>query len=85
MFSGVHHGSEKLEVPMRKQTPLIGRIVNEDDVWIVMGAKILPGIVIARGSIIRTGSLVAKSIPAYSVAMGVPCKVLLRQQYMAMT
>jgi acetyltransferase-like isoleucine patch superfamily enzyme len=75
MFSGVHHGSEKLDVPMRRQTPLIGSIVIEDDVWIGMGAKILPGVVIGRGSIIGAGSVVAKSIPAYSVAMGIPCKV----------
>jgi acetyltransferase-like isoleucine patch superfamily enzyme len=75
MFSGVQHGLKRLDIPMRKQTPLVGRIVIEDDVWIGMGAKILPGVVIGQGSIIGAGSVVARSIPAYSVAMGAPCKV----------
>lgn len=75
MFSGVQHGLERLDVPMRKQTPVVGEIVIEDDVWIGMGAKILPGVVIGRGSVIGAGSVVSGPIPAYSVAMGVPCKV----------
>jgi len=75
MISGVNHGTERLDIPMRTQPSRVGEIVIEDDVWIGMGSKILPGVVIGRGAIIGAGSVVTKSIPPYSIAMGVPCKV----------
>lgn len=51
-------------------------IVVEDDVWIGSGATILKGVTIGRGSIIAAGALVIKNVPPYSIAGGVPAKVL---------
>lgn len=51
-------------------------IVIEDDVWIGAGAIILKGVTISRGSVIAAGSVVTRSVPQFSVAGGVPCKVL---------
>ncbi|KAF5518299.1 Nodulation protein L [Colletotrichum aenigma] len=42
----------------------------EDDAWIGGGTIILPGVTIGKGSTIGAGSIVTKSIPPYSVAMG---------------
>jgi acetyltransferase-like isoleucine patch superfamily enzyme len=50
-------------------------VVIEDDVWIGMGVKLLPGIRIGTGSIIGAGSVVTNDIPPYSIAMGTPCRV----------
>lgn len=48
----------------------------EDDVWIGGGAIILPGVTIGRGSTIGAGSVVTRSVPAYCVAAGNPCRVI---------
>lgn len=41
-----------------------------------MGSIILPGVTIGEGSIIGAGSVVTKDIPEWSIAAGVPAKVL---------
>ena len=54
-------------------------VVIEDDVWVGCNATILKGVTISRGSIIAAGAVVTKSIPAYSIAGGVPAKVIRRR------
>lgn len=76
LISGVNHGYAQTDIPMRNQPPIAQPVIIEDDVWIGMGVKLLPGITIGKGSIIGAGSVVTKNIPPYSVAMGVPCKVV---------
>lgn len=44
--------------------------------WIGAGAIILPGITIGDNSVIGAGSVVTKDIPANSVAVGNPCRVI---------
>jgi len=51
-------------------------VVIEDDVWIGVRAIILKGVTIGEGSIIAAGSVVTKDVPPYSIAGGVPAKVL---------
>ena len=46
------------------------------NVWIGGGAIILPGVTIGDNTVIGAGSIVNKSIPAYSLAVGNPCKVI---------
>lgn len=48
----------------------------EDDCWIGAGVIILPNVTIGRGSTVGAGSVVTKSIPPYSVALGTPAKVI---------
>ena len=50
--------------------------IIEEDVWIGYHVTLLPGVTIGRGSIIGAGSLVTKSIPPYTIAVGAPCKVI---------
>ena len=47
-----------------------------NNVWIGSGANILPGVSIGDNSIIGAGSVVIKDIPANSVAVGIPAKVI---------
>ena len=49
------------------------RFVND---WVGGGTIVLPGITIGRNSVIGAGSVVTKSIPTYSVAVGNPCRVI---------
>ncbi len=47
-----------------------------NDVWIGANAVILPGVKIGKGCVIGAGAVVSKDIPAYSIAVGVPAKVV---------
>jgi hypothetical protein len=51
-------------------------IVIEDKVWIGSNAVVLPGVHIGFGAVIGAGSVVTHDIPAMTVAVGVPCRVL---------
>lgn len=51
-------------------------VIIEEDVWIGINVTILPNVKIGRGSIIGACSVVTRSIPPYSIAVGNPCKVL---------
>jgi acetyltransferase-like isoleucine patch superfamily enzyme len=50
------------------------------DVWIGAGCKILNGVRIGEGSVIGAGSVVTKDIDPYSVAFGLPAKVVRSRQ-----
>jgi acetyltransferase-like isoleucine patch superfamily enzyme len=54
-------------------------IVIEDDCWLGTGVKVLDGVTIGRGSVIGAGAVVTKDIPPYSIAVGVPAKVVSRR------
>ncbi len=51
-------------------------IIIDDDVWIGCRAIILRGVHIGEGAVIAAGSVVTKSVPAYSVVGGFPAKLL---------
>ena len=71
------HGFEDVTVPVMQQ-PLVcpGEVVIDDEVWLGEGVCVLPNVTIGRHSIIGSNSVVTKDIPAYSVAVGVPAKVI---------
>jgi maltose O-acetyltransferase len=55
---------------------VVAPIVVEDDVWMGAGVNINKGVSIGKGSIIGSGSVVTKDIPPYSIAAGVPCRII---------
>ena len=72
-----NHNFSRLDITMDKQGfSEEKQVIIEDDVWIGARVIILPGVKIGRGSVIGAGSVVSKSIPEYSVAVGNPCKVV---------
>ena len=65
--------------PPRADAPAHGRsagIVLDDDVWVGMGAVLLGGAHIGRGSIVGAGAVVDRAIPPYSVVAGNPCRIV---------
>lgn len=53
-------------------------IVIGNNVWVGMGATILPGVWIGDNSVVAAGAVVTKSFPANSVIGGVPAKIIRR-------
>ena len=47
-----------------------------NDVWIGMGAKILPGVTIGNNVVVAAGAVVNKDVPDNSIVAGVPAKVI---------
>jgi maltose O-acetyltransferase len=47
-----------------------------NDVWIGSNVIVCPGVKIGDGCIIGAGSVVTRDIPAYHVAVGVPCRAI---------
>lgn len=47
-----------------------------DNVWIGAGVIVTPGVTIGNNCVIGAGSVVVKDVPANSVAVGNPCKVI---------
>lgn len=71
------HRFDSLDVPMRLQGFTDKRPVEiGNDVWIGRRAIIMPGVKIGDGCVIGAGAVVTKDIPPYSVAGGVPAKVV---------
>jgi acetyltransferase-like isoleucine patch superfamily enzyme len=72
-----HDGSiEVLYQRLGLRIDRIGPIIIEDDVYIGEGAIVLGGVTVGAGSIVGAGSVLRKSIPAGSVVMGNPAKVV---------
>lgn len=54
-------------------------VILGNDLWIGANAIILAGVTIGDGSVVGAGSIVTKDIPPYSIAVGVPAKVVGRR------
>jgi acetyltransferase-like isoleucine patch superfamily enzyme len=80
--SGIHiyvnnHRFDQPDIPLIDQGHYPAEHVKiETGSWIGAGVIILPGVTIGRNSVIGAGSVVVKSIPSYSLAVGVPAKVV---------
>lgn len=76
-IGGSQYLSDRLDVPMMDQGIYTNGPINiSDDVWLGAGVSILDGVKIGRGSIIGAGAVVTKDIPEYSIAVGIPAKVI---------
>ena len=51
-------------------------ITIEDSVWIASNVVVQGGVTIGEGAVISAGAVVTKDIPPYSIAGGVPARVL---------
>jgi acetyltransferase-like isoleucine patch superfamily enzyme len=53
-----------------------GTISIGDNVWVGQNVSILPNVSIGRNAIVGANSVVTKDIPDYSIAVGIPAKVI---------
>lgn len=75
------HKTDRLDVPIiaQGQEPSQG-IAIEDGVWIGAGVKILDGVTVGHDSIIGTGAVVNEDIPPFSIAVGIPARVIKKRE-----
>jgi len=66
----------RVDIPMAYQGETSKGIDIGSGVWIGANAVVLDGVTIGDNSIIGAGSVVTKSVPPYSVAVGNPAKVI---------
>lgn len=74
-----HGGTDKASLtkpPVDRPLTVKGPVIIEDDVWIGRCATILSGVHIGKGAVIAAGAVVNKDVPAYSVAAGVPARII---------
>ena len=69
---GVNHGFAVRDIPMRDQQTEELPIEIGSDVWIGMGAIILPGASIGDGCVVGAGSVVTSTVEPYTIGYGVP-------------
>jgi acetyltransferase-like isoleucine patch superfamily enzyme len=80
--SGIYannHGFSDLLCKIREQQSTYKGIVIEDNCWLGSGVRVVDGVTIGEGSVIGAGAVVTKNIPPYSIAVGVPAKVVSRR------
>jgi acetyltransferase-like isoleucine patch superfamily enzyme len=70
-----YHAEEGIDVPILFSRIEMAAVTLEDDCDIGVGATILPGVTIGRGSQIGAGAVVTRDVPPYAVAAGVPARV----------
>ena len=51
-----------------------GPVIVEDDVFIGLGAILLPNVTVGRGAVIAPGSVVSSSVPPMTMVQGNPAK-----------
>ena len=54
------------------------KVVMKDNVWFGENVVVLPGVTIGRGNIVAANAVILKDIPAYSIAVGIPAKIIKR-------
>ena len=72
----LNHIEEDKDKPVLYSPQEYKRVVVGYGADIGIGSVILPGVKIGKNSIIGAGAVVTKDVPDYSVAIGVPAKVI---------
>jgi acetyltransferase-like isoleucine patch superfamily enzyme len=80
--SGMHEFKKIPELSIKEQDQYEKKSSDDraitigEDCWLGINVVVLPGVSIGKGCIVGANSVVSKSIPPYSVAVGIPAKVV---------
>lgn len=72
----VNHIFKDPDQPWRDQGWEYHEVVIEDDAWIGAASFIKPGVRVGKGAIVSAGTILSKSVPAYSIVAGNPGRVV---------
>jgi lipopolysaccharide O-acetyltransferase len=77
VYSGAADHSSPM-VPPAERVELRMPVIIEDNVWLGEHVCVLPGVHIGKGVVVGAGSVVTRSLPEYSIAVGAPARVVKR-------
>ncbi|WP_165676326.1 DapH/DapD/GlmU-related protein [Metapseudomonas otitidis] len=69
-------GEAEIYLPPAKRRIVSKPVIISDDVWLGEGVQVLPGVSIGKGAVVGAGAVVTRNIPAYSISVGVPARVV---------
>jgi acetyltransferase-like isoleucine patch superfamily enzyme len=75
-ISDFDHKFADLDMPIKDQGIAKSRVRIERDVWLGTKVTVSRGVIIGEGSVIGANAVVTRDIPPYSVAVGVPARVV---------
>ncbi len=73
------HRFDRVDRPISEQGHRLLPTAIGDDVWIGANAVILPGVDVARGTIVSAGAVVTQNTEPYSIVAGVPARTIGRR------
>lgn len=78
VVGGGNYKLDRTDIPINQQPDFDGKggVVTDEDVWLAAHVVLLDGTKIGKGSVIAAGAVVSGEIPPYSIAGGVPAKVI---------
>jgi acetyltransferase-like isoleucine patch superfamily enzyme len=71
-----NHGYEDVTRPISQQSQPERAVKIGDGSWLGYGSVVLPGVTIGEHCVIGANSVVTHDVPSYSVAVGVPARVI---------
>lgn len=71
-----NHGYEDVGMPISQQSQPERAVKIGNGSWLGHGTVVLPGVTIGEHVVIGANAVVSKDIPSFSVAVGIPAKVI---------
>lgn len=78
IVGGGNYKLDNLDIPMNQQPDFSGKggIETEENVWLAAHVVLLDGTKVRKGSVVAAGAIVSGEIPEYSIAGGIPAKII---------
>jgi acetyltransferase-like isoleucine patch superfamily enzyme len=75
-ISDFDHKFADLTMPIKDQGIDKARVRIEPDVWVGTKSTVTRGVVIGQGAVVGANAVVTRDLPAYSISVGVPARVI---------
>lgn len=79
-ITDMNHGYTDLDLPISQQNQPEDPVSIGDGSWLGHNTVVLPGVTIGKHCVVGAGSVVTDDLPDYSVAVGVPARVIRRYE-----
>ena len=76
VLAGGRHGTDRVDIPIIQQPSVSRGVEIGDNCWLGAHVTVNDGVTVGHDSIIGTGAVVLDDIPPFSIAAGVPARVI---------